>query len=167
MSRAFIRTLTVCLLCLSMGLSGPGVALAKEKFPEEAAQEKYLRAMALYDNGEYDGALEQLGEARKEAKTLPRSWRKNVLKVIDGAEIGVLYEAGLAAFESEAFQNAYSYFERSLKKMSRKDPRRKPITKNMTKSAYMLTIQLWLNHRYQQARETARVAQQFAKEAAL
>lgn len=140
-------------------------ALGQDKFLEEAAQEKYLRAMSLYDNGEYDAALTQLGEARKEAKKLPRSWRKNVMKVIDGAEVGVLYEAGLMAFESESFQNAYAYFERCLRKMGKKDSRRGPIAKNMTKSAYMLTIQLWLNHRYQQARETARVAQKYAKEA--
>ena len=92
------------LLCCTWSWMLPGEAFAKEKFPEEAAQEKYLRAMSLYDNGEYDAALTQLGEARKEAKSLRRTWRKNVLKVIDGAEIGFLYEAGLAHLRVSLFR---------------------------------------------------------------
>ena len=103
-------------------LLAPGITTAQEEFPEEAAQERYLDAMAHYDAGEYDEALAELEDARKEARQLPRSWRKNVLKVVEGAIVGVLYEAGLSSFESESFQSAYQYFDRCLDKMGKKTP---------------------------------------------
>ena len=106
-------------------LLAPGITTAQEEFPEEAAQERYLDAMAHYDAGEYDEALAELEDARKEARQLPRSGAE-CSEGGRGAIVGVLYEAGLSSFESGAFSPTTNISTDVSTKWV-KDPRRKAV----------------------------------------
>jgi tetratricopeptide (TPR) repeat protein len=139
----------------------------QDKAPvEEEAQRFYLTAMELYDSRQYEAALSKLADAARAARKLPdRGWRNSVTRQVREAEIGVLYEAGLQAFRIESHEASYSLFKRCLDRMRKGDKRRNTVKRNLAKVAYIRTLQLWLNHKYTQARKIARVAQVNAKSA--
>lgn len=140
--------------------AGPAVAAN----PEDDAQQFYVQAMSAYDTGQFDEALRLLDRAGREAQKLPdKSWRSSVQKTVIEAKVAILYEAGIARWESESYQAALDAFQSCASLLGKKDPRLPKVRKNIAKSAYMLTLQLWLNHQYQKARETARGAEQAAK----
>lgn len=135
-----------------------------ESKPEDDAQQFYVQAMNAYDTGQFEEALRLLDRAGREAKKLPdKSWRTSVQKTVLEAKVGILYEAGIARWESESYQSALDSFKTCASLMSKNDKRLGKVRKNIAKAAYMLTLQLWLNHQYQKARDTAREAEKASK----
>ncbi len=176
--RALLGLVLICVLVGDAGLllephsvahAATGTSTKKKsvKVPvEEEAQRDYLAAMEFYDSRQYEAALSKLADAARAARKLPdRGWRNSVTRQVREAEIGVLYEAGLQAFRIESHEASYSLFQRCLDRMRKGDKRRNTVRRNLAKVAYIRTLQLWLDHKYTQARKTARVAQVNAKSA--
>ncbi|NUN12566.1 MAG: hypothetical protein HUU55_02890 [Myxococcales bacterium] len=158
-----IRRLAFCLLfvvatslypILLFGQTGPDAAL------EEEAQKHYLNAMQLYDSGQHDGAAKELALAEKAVRKFKdKARQKSTLETIKDAQVGVLCEAGHARFRTESYDKAFEYFNKCMSAMDKKDKRRRVVEKNLAQSAYMSTMQLWLNKKFETARERARDAQ--------
>ncbi|GMV43165.1 MAG: hypothetical protein AMXMBFR64_48810 [Myxococcales bacterium] len=149
---------------LTVVLVTTAAAPARAAKPEDDAQQFYVQAMSAYDTGQFDEALRLLDRSAREAQKLAdKSWRASVQKTVLEAKVGILYEAGIARWESESYQAAFNYFQSCAGLMAKNDKRLATVRKNIAKSAYMLTLQLWLNHQYQKARDTAREAEKAAK----
>ena len=160
------RRLTGVVVLLAFVLGGPVLAQPKGPAPEQDAQELYVLAMQAYDTGQFDDSIRLLDRASRAAQKLPdKSWRTSVQKTIVDAKIGILYEAGIARWEAESYRAAVDSFVQCEKLLPRKDPRADKVRKNIAKSAYMLTLQLWLNHQYNKARDAARQAEIASKAA--
>ena len=162
--RAFSRAARVVAAIVAFALVASTSAPVLAANPEDDAQQFYVQAMNAYDTGQFEEALRLLDRAGREAQKLPdKSWRQSVQKTVVEAKIAILYEAGIARWESESYQAALDSFRNCASLLSKNDKRLPKVRKNIAKTAYMLTLQLWLNHQYQKARDVAREAEKASK----